>query len=105
MVDVRLYPLYHKKEEVALLEAAYPVSSSGYPYSPNSESPDAQRYWLQFMYFNQVKHAQRWTTPEDLFQKLYLRDLRKLHDDMQAENAQLFKEQLENWAALFGKGN
>jgi hypothetical protein len=103
MGDVRLNPLYHSKEMVARLEKEYQVSSSGYPYSPNDESPEAQQYWLQFMFFNQVKHAQHWTDPEDLFRKLYLNDLRQLHDDMQAENTQLFKEQLKTWAALFGK--
>jgi hypothetical protein len=105
MGDVRLYPIYQDKEAVASLEAAYPVSSSGYPYSPNDESPDAQLYWLQFMFFNQVKHAQHWTDPEDLFRKLYLNDLRQLHDNMQAENAQLFTKQLKVWASLFGKDN
>lgn len=103
MGDVRLYPIYQNKEAVARLETEYPVSSSGYPYSPNDESPDAQRYWLKFMFFNQVKHAQHWTDPEDLFRKLYLNDLRQLHDDMQTENAQLFSEQLKIWAALFDK--
>jgi hypothetical protein len=102
MGDVRLHPLYHDKETVARLEAAYPVAASGYPYSPNDESPDAQRYWLQFMFFNQVKHAQHWTDPEDLFRRLYLNDLSKIHGDMQAENAELFREQLEKWAVLFG---
>ena len=105
MGDVRLYPLYQDQEAVARLETEYPVSSSGYPYSPNDESPDAQRYWMQFMFFNQVKHAQHWTDPEDLFRKLYLNDLRQIHDDMQAENTQLFSEQLKAWAVLFGKDN
>lgn len=103
MGDVRLYPIYQNKEAVARLETEYPVSSSGYPYSPNDECPDAQRYWLKLMFFNQVKHAQHRTDPEDLFRKLYLNDLRQLHDDMQTENAQLFSEQLKVWAALFGK--
>lgn len=103
MGDVRLYPIYQSEEAVARLEEEYPVSSSGYPYSPNDESPDAQRYWLKFMFFNQVKHAQHWTDPEDLFRKLYLNDLRQIHDAMQKENAQLFAEQLGLWAALFGK--
>jgi hypothetical protein len=103
MGDVRLYPIYHNKEAVACLEAKYPVSSSGYTYSPNDESPDAQRYWMQFMFFNQVKHAQHWTDSEELFRKLYLNDLRKIHDDMQTENAQLFKDQLKIWATLFGR--
>lgn len=105
MGDVRLFPLYQTKEEVARLEKEYPVSSSGYPYSPNDESPDAQLYWLQFMFFNQVKHAQHWTNPEDLFRKLYLNDLRQIHDDIQAENAQLFSEQLNLWMTIFGKEN
>jgi hypothetical protein len=104
MGDVRLHPLYQSKEHVARLEAQYPVASSGYPYSPNDESPDAQRYWLKFMFFNQVKHAQHWTDAEDLFRKLYLSDLRQLHDDMQTENNQLFSEQLNAWSALFLKG-
>jgi hypothetical protein len=103
MGDVRLHPIYQNKEAVARLEKEYPVDSSGYPYSPNDESPYAQRYWLQFMFFNQVKHAQHWKDSEDLFRKLYLNDLRQLHDDMQTENAQLFSEQLKVWAALFGK--
>ncbi len=101
MEDVRLYPNYQNKNAIAHLEQAYPVSHSGYPYSPNDESSDAQRYWLQFMFFNQVKHAQHWKDPEDLFRKLYLNDLRQLHDDMQIENAQLFNEQLKIWAAMF----
>jgi len=105
MGDVRLHPLYQPKEEVTRLEMAYPVSTSGYPYSPNDESPEAQRYWMQFMFCNQVKHAQHWTDAEDLFRKLYLNDLRKLHDDMQAENKELFREQLKVWAALFGENN
>ncbi len=105
MGDVRLHPLYHSKEAVAILENEYPVSSSGYPYSPNDESPEAQRYWLKFMFFNQVKNAQHWSTPEDLFRKLYLNDLSKIHDDMQAENAELFREQLYVWARLFRKHN
>jgi hypothetical protein len=86
---------------VALLEEKYPVESSGYPFSPNDESAEAQKYWLQYMFFNQVKHAQHWSDPEDLFRKLYLQDLRKLHDEMQKENAQLFSEQLQNWANFF----
>lgn len=101
MGDVRLHPLYQDSDAVARLEMEYPVTSTGYPYSPNDESPEAQRYWMQFMFFNQVKHAQHWTDPEDLFRKLYLNDLRQLHDDMQAENAQLFSEQLKTWAGLF----
>ncbi len=103
MGDVRLYPLYQTQEAVAYLEAKYPVSLSRYPYSPNDESPEAQRYWLQFMFFNQVKHAQRWTDSEDLFRQLYLNDLSQLHDEMQVENAQLFSEQLKIWASLFSK--
>lgn len=104
MPDVRLYPLYYKnKDAIAKLEREYPVSSSGYPYSPNNETPDAQRYWLKFMFFNQVKNAQHWRDPEDLFRKLYLNDMRKLHDDMQSENKQLFEEQFKLWAELFNK--
>lgn len=103
MDDVRLFPLYQNKKEVACLEKNFPVSSSGYPYSPNDESPAAQRYWLQFMFFNQVKNVQHWSDPEDLFCKLYLNDLCQLHDDMQRENAQLFSEQLKTWATLFDK--
>lgn len=103
MGDVRLHPLYQNKEAVARLENEYPVGASEYPYSPNDESPAAQRYWLQFMFFNQVKHAQHWTDPKDLFRKLYLNDLRQLHDDMQAENRQLFNDQLKIWAQLFCK--
>jgi len=105
MGDVRLYPLYQNKEAIAQLEAHYPVGSSGYPYSPNDESPEAQRYWLQFMFFNQLKHVQRWRTPEELFQKLYLNDLRQLHDAMQAENTQVFDQELSKWATLFGKNH
>lgn len=54
MGDVRLHPIYQTKETVARLEAKYPTHSSGYPYSPNDESPEAQRYWLQFMFFNLI---------------------------------------------------
>lgn len=103
MGDVRLYPIYQTQEAVAVLDREYPAGSNGYPYSPNDVSPEAQRYWMQFMFFNQVKHAQHWTDPEDLFRKLYLNDLAKIHDDMQAENAELFSEQLKAWRAIFGK--
>ncbi len=104
MGDVRLYPLYQNKEAVAILEKQYPACTSGYPYSPNDESPEAQLYWMQFMFFNQVKHAQHWIDPEDLFRKLYLNDLHQLHDKMQAENSQLFSDQLKAWSHLFNKG-
>lgn len=103
MNDVRLYPIYHSKEVVDRLEIEYPVMSSGYPYSPNDESVEAQLYWMKYMFFNQVRHAQHWVSPDDLFQKLYLNDLRKIHDDMQDENTQLFSEQLKVWTDLFGK--
>lgn len=103
MGDVRLYPLYQNREEVASLERQYQVETSGYPYSPNDESPDAQRYWLQYMFFNQVQNAQRWTDPEDLFRKLYLSDLRQIHDAMQSENALLFTRELKAWEILLRK--
>ena len=100
MGDVRLHPIYQKQEAVDALERRHPVAGTGYAYSPNDPSPDAQRIWLKHMYFNQVENAQRWSTPEELFDKLYRTDLAALHSRMKAENHRLFAAQAEAWTRL-----
>jgi hypothetical protein len=100
MGDVRLHPIYQSQEAVDELERHHPVASTGYSHSPNDPSPEAQRAWLKYMYFNQVENAQRWSTPEELFGKLYRTDLVALHDRMKTENQRLFAEQAEAWARL-----
>jgi hypothetical protein len=100
MGDVRLHPIYQKQEAVDALERLHPVAGTGYAYSPNNPSPDAQRVWLKHMYFNQVENAQRWSTPEELFDKLYRTDLAALHGRMKAENHRLFAAQAKAWGVL-----
>ena len=100
MGDVRLCPIYHKQEAVDELDRHHPVIGSGYAFSPNDASPEAQRAWLKYMYFNQVKNAQRWSSPEELFDKLYRTDLAALHDSMKCENQRLFAAQAQEWANL-----
>lgn len=100
MGDVRLCPIYQQREDVEELERRHPVGETGYAFSPNDESPDAQRAWLKHMYFNQVENAQRWSTPEELFDKLYRTDLTALHGRMRAENHRLFAKQAEAWREL-----
>jgi hypothetical protein len=100
MGDVRLYPIYQKQEAVDELDRRHPAGGTGYPFSPNDTCPDAQRLWLKHMYFNQVRNAQRWSTPEELFDQLYRTDLAALHGRMKAENQRLFAEQAKAWAAL-----
>lgn len=100
MGDVRLEPLYQPKSAVEALSGRYPADGTPYSYSPHDDSESAQRYWLKYMYFNQVKHAQRWATPEELFDLLYGQDLSKLHQRMQQENAELSSDQVQAWEAL-----
>jgi len=100
MGDVRLCPIYQKQEAVDELERHHPISGTGYAYSPNDTSPEAQRFWFQHMYFNQVENAQRWSKPEELFDKLYRTELAALHGRMKAENHRLFAEQAEAWREL-----
>ena len=100
MGDVRLCPIHQKQEAVDELDRRYPAGGTAYPYSPNDASPDAQRVWLKYMYFNQVENAQRWSTPEELFYKVYLTDLAALHGQMKAENQCLFAAQAEAWTRL-----
>ncbi len=100
MGDVRLHPLYQTQAAVDELERHHPAAASGYAYSPNDSSAAAQRAWLPHMYFNQVAHAQRWGSPEELFEKLYRTDLVALHGQMEAENQHLFAEQARAWAEL-----
>ena len=100
MDDVRLCPLYQKQETVDELERQHPASGTGYAYSPNDAAPEAQRFWLKHMYFNQVENAQRWSTPDELFDKLHRTDLAALRDRMKAENHRLFVAQAEAWAEL-----
>ena len=100
MGDVRLCPIYQKQEAVDELDRRYPAGGTAYPYSPNDSSPDAQRAWLKHMYFNQVENAQRWSTTEELFDKLYRADLAALHSRMKAENQCLFAAQAEAWTRL-----
>lgn len=103
MEDVRLSPLYQTESAVSLLEAAYPNESKEYQYSPNDNSPEAQLFWMKYMYFNRVENACRWSTPQQLFDKLYSDDLAAIHDSMQSENESLFDEQMKVWALLFGE--
>ena len=98
MGDVRLCPIYQKQEAVDELDRHHPVAGSGYAFSPNDASPNAQRVWLKHMYFNQIENAQRWSAPEELFDKLYRTDLTALHGRMKAENHRLFAEQAKAWA-------
>ncbi len=100
MGDVRLCPIYQKQEAVDELDRQHPVAGTGYLFSPNDASPDAQRLWLKHMYFNQVENAQRWSTPQELFDKLYRTDLAALHGRMKIENQRIFAAQAEAWAAL-----
>ncbi len=102
MGDVRLYPIYHSREAVEELDGRHPAGGTGYDYSPNDPSPEAQLAWSKHMYFNQVENAQRWGSPEELFDKLYRTDLVALHARMKAENRRLFMAQREAWAALWG---
>lgn len=100
MGDVRLHPLYQPADAVAVLNEAHPASETPYPYSPHDESAEAQRYWIQYMYFNQVRHAQRWATPQELFDLLYQQDLAGVSQAMCEENRSLFQAQREAWQAL-----
>ena len=98
MGDVRLCPIYQKQEAVDELDRHHPVAGSAHAFSPNDASPNAQRAWLKHMYFNQVENAQRWSAPEELFDKLYRTDLTALHGRMKAENLRLFAEQAKAWS-------
>lgn len=100
MGDVRLHPIYQPKDAINALEARRPVVSMDYPYSPNDPAPEAQRHWLQYMYFNQVVHAQRWSAADELFRLLYEQDLPALHGKMRAENTTLVRIQLAQWQRL-----
>jgi hypothetical protein len=100
MGDVRLCPIYQTQEAVDELDRHHPVTGSGYAYSPNDPTPAAQRYWMKHMYFNQVENAQRWSTPKELFDKLYHTDLAALHGRMKTENKRLFNAQAEAWTTL-----
>jgi hypothetical protein len=100
MGDVRLSPIYQTDETVALLESRHAKNTDEYAYSPNDASIEAQLYWIKYMYFNQVKNACRWSTPKQLFEILYNKDLTELHNSMQMENAQFFIEQKNAWAPI-----
>lgn len=100
MGDVRLHPLYQENAAVDALEQAHPPGGTGYSCSPNDPAPEAQRAWLKHMYFNQVGHVRRWSTPEELFGRLYGEDLAALHDRMRDENRIFFAEQAARWCEL-----
>lgn len=100
MGDVRLHPLYQPLDAVERLSSKHPASGTPYPHSPHDASPEAQRHWLQYMYFNQVQNAQRWSTPQELFKLLYEQDLATLSQKMREENENLFQDQLVAWRAL-----
>jgi hypothetical protein len=100
MGDVRLNPIYQTNEATALLESVFGNKTNDYLYSPNDSSIQAQLYWMQYMYFNQVKNACRWSTHQQLFEILYIKDLCEIHNAMKLENLQLFTEQKNTWAAL-----
>ena len=103
MDDVRLYPLSQTREATASLDAAFPLAETPYPFSPNDDSRAAQLYWLKFMYFNQVRHAQHFEGPNDFFEKLYGVSLKALHDAMLIENHHLFADQLSAWRTFMAQ--
>ena len=99
MQDVRLHPIYQRRLWVERLDRQFAerAQSLGYRYSPNSPHPDAQRYWLQHMYFNQVRNAQRFDSTDSLLQQLYGQDLATLSAAMQTENNALLTQQTQLW--------
>ena len=99
MNDVRLAPIYQNEENVMQLDNAIGLKSwhGEYPYSPNDPTPAAQRWWMKYMYFNQVRHCVRFKSPEQFFERLYLSDLSNISSQMKQENDKIYKDQLLNW--------
>ncbi|MCX8522068.1 MAG: hypothetical protein ORN28_11110 [Rhodoferax sp.] len=104
MHDVKLHPIYQHRFWAERLDRQFAerARSLGYPYSPNSLHPDAQRYWLQHMYFNQVRNAQRFDSTISLLQQLYAHDLAALSAAMQTENNALCTQQTQLWRQQMG---
>ncbi|MEY2620392.1 MAG: hypothetical protein RIT26_212 [Pseudomonadota bacterium] len=102
MADVRLHPIYQGKRWVEGLEAEYAerARAMGMPYSPNSPEPDAQRHWIEQMFFNQVPHVQRFDQAKDLLNQLYAADLSEWQHRMRSFNAEFFKQAASTWQGL-----
>ena len=100
MGDVRLFPIYQSQDSVNALEHHYPKPQYGYNSSPNDTSPESQREWLTYMFFNQVAHAQRWRTQEELLNLIYTTNMSALHAKMQTENEAAFRAQKAAWATF-----
>jgi hypothetical protein len=100
MNDVRLSPLYHSERDCQELSNTFPSPRNDYKFSPHSGTRQAQLYWMKYMYFNTVNHMQRWSSPSDLFDKLYTTDLKKLRSQMKFENQILIEQQTRHWKNL-----
>ncbi len=102
MDDVRLAPIYQDAAAVERLDREFRDAgrARGYPYSPNDPSPEAQKFWMSHMYFNQVENAVRFDTVDDLLAKLYGLDLADVSSRMRAENRRLASNQLDAWRSF-----
>lgn len=102
MDDVRLAPPYHHESSVAMIEHDSWVKGKelGYLHSPHSSARDAQRYWLQFAFFNQVENAIRFSSPEELVTLLMTTDLNAVRAKMEKENARIFSEEFSKWESI-----
>jgi len=102
--DVRLSPIYCDQSEVEELDRRFSAvgRQRGYAFSPNDDSAEAQRLWMQFMYFNQVENCLRFETAGELITKLYETDLKVLSSRMREENLKLEQRQREAWRRIMG---
>ena len=102
MNDVRISPLYHSEATREQFEQLFLETGlkNGYQFSPHSTSPEAELYWLKFMFFNQVENAIRFDSADHLVHLLHEMDGDSISREMAKENARLFDSSFRSWSRL-----
>ncbi len=93
-----LSPYYCKNPELDTVMK--PHSSSIHTYSPNSNEPEAEFYWLQLSDFFYWPYITYFDNATDLEQKLERADFQSIHDNMVKEIENKRRFVVNNWCKV-----
>uniref|UniRef100_A0A7S3C6N3 Uncharacterized protein n=1 Tax=Haptolina ericina TaxID=156174 RepID=A0A7S3C6N3_9EUKA len=76
---------------------------SSHPFSPEDDSVEARRYWLQFADYYRWPHVTQFSSFADLATKLRASNLTKTHERMMAYNKERLQASLAGWQWIFSR--
>lgn len=97
MNDVKLYPIYNNNlNSINNFDLKYYKNIP----SPNSINIDDEIYWIDFMYFNQIKNICTYKNNNELFEIVYNTDFKQLSEKIKLENSIFLNEQINKWNTI-----